>query len=68
MLAPLNVSFEFGSGTRPKKCSKQNVLRSECLIQVFASNDIDADAELLATYGNKYWKEAEPKSAMMQDY
>jgi hypothetical protein len=56
VLASLNVRFEFGKGTRPRaKPKDQKDLISECLITVFALKNIEAGAELLASYGPNYW-------------
>jgi hypothetical protein len=55
----LNVRLEFGKGRRPatKKGTKQTQPEnSECLIKVYATKAMEAGTELLATYGDAYWK------------
>ena len=54
MLGDLNVRFEFGAGTRPEGAQVQ--LR-ECLIRVITTKSIKKGAELLSTYGAKFWTE-----------
>lgn len=57
VLGQVNVDFIFGDGRRPKTkkgaSSKNN--EAECLIKVYASRDIDAGTELLASYGKEFW-------------
>ena len=51
----MNVELVLGTGKRPAdKIDK--ALKSECLIKVFATEAIEAGAELLSTYGKKFWE------------
>jgi hypothetical protein len=66
VLGKVNVDFVFGPGQRPKarrtkgkaKGARQRVdgPKSECLIKAFAACDIAEGEELLANYGNQFWK------------
>jgi hypothetical protein len=58
VLGDLNVRFEFGAGKRPEGGQVQQV---ECLIKVYTTKSIKKGAELLSTYGEKYWTEAAMK-------
>jgi hypothetical protein len=58
VLGDLNVRFEFGAGKRPEGSQVQVM---ECLIKVFTTKSIKKGAELLSTYGAKFWTEAAMK-------
>ena len=57
MLGKKNVEFKLGNGVRPADMIGK-ALKSECLVKVFASEAIEAGAELLSTYGPDYWSDA----------
>lgn len=56
VLAPLNVRLEFGPATRPKGPRPDDEV-SECLISVYATEPIEAGAELLTHYGANFWQD-----------
>jgi hypothetical protein len=58
VLGKVNVYFKFGRGKPPKKSKHEmgQPRKSECLIKVYASIDIEAGTELLASYGSDFWE------------
>ena len=57
----INVRFEFAKGRRPSTgegslSDADSEEMSECLIKVYATMDIQAQAELIADYGSHFWQ------------
>ena len=53
----INVRFEFAKGHRPNNLPDDDSEEmSECLIKVYATMDIQAQAELIADYGPNFWQ------------
>jgi hypothetical protein len=56
VVSTLNVRFEFGQSKRSKKDASEGAVTSQCLIKVFAAMPIKAGEELVADYGDNFWK------------
>jgi hypothetical protein len=52
VLGKLNVRMQTGHGKRPEGLV---ITHTECLIKAYATEDIEAGAELLTCYGENFW-------------
>ena len=58
VVGELNVRFQFGDGVRGEDQKEGDQLLAECRIEVYATKDIKAGAELLGQYGDAFWSGA----------
>jgi hypothetical protein len=54
VMAKINVRFEFGEPTRPSSDDGE-IMRSACLVEVYAMSDIESGEELYIEYGPDFW-------------